>query len=77
MPQFCMWKNFQSGLALKFLRPKANCGTKDWQGEMNQGGEGRRVGRREAGEWRTDLMSNGKAKEALRCMNKLERSDRL
>lgn len=42
MPQFCMWKNFQSGLALKFLGPKANGWTKDWQGGMDKGGEGRR-----------------------------------
>lgn len=42
MPQFCMWENFQPGLTLKFLGPMANCETKDWQGEMNEGGEGRR-----------------------------------
>lgn len=42
MPQFCMWKNFQSGLALKLLGPEAICGTKDWQGEMNEVVEGRR-----------------------------------
>lgn len=39
IPQFCMWKNFQYGV--KFLGPKANCGTKDWQEEMNEGREGK------------------------------------
>lgn len=65
MPQFCMWKNFQAGLALKFLGPKANCGTKDWQGKMNEGGEGRREkGEERQGNGRLTLCSRAGEEEA-------------
>lgn len=66
MPQFCMWKIFQSEKVLKFLRPNAKLFNKGLRGRWMRWRAKKHAGVREAEESNADLMRKGREKEALR-----------